>query len=672
MAQFPPIMKDMPVFLHGGDYNPEQWLSVKDVTWPVDMKMAKLAKINTLSVGIFSWQMLEPEEGRYDFSWLDEVMDMLAANGIKACLATPGGAKPAWMAAKYPETLRVNERGQRNIYGTRHNHCLTSRVFREKARAINTLLAERYKDHPALGMWHFDNELGGSCFCENCTRAFREWLKKRYGTIENLNAKWWNAFWSHCFTSFDEINPPMPHGDQGLAPLTLAWRRYTSEQYADYFEDAAEPLRRITPDTPVTANLMHTYPGIDYFDFAKHIDVVSWDNYPEWTNDARDYDIACDAAFRHDLMRMTGRGRPFMLMESAPSAVNWQDVNRLRMPGLHTMQSLQAVAHGSDSVQYFQFRKGRGANEKYHGAVVSHDERTDNRVFKEVCGVGERLSGLSEVLGSTPENEVAVIYDWNVRWVLDNSYFGLRDKKYEETAVDHYSGFLKNGAGVDVIDETMPLDGYKIVATPMTILYRDGFAERVRAFVENGGTFVSTYCSGWNDEEDLAYMGGFPGPLKDVAGYWDEETDAYDETQSNRFKWNGKTYRVKDFAAVLHLEGAKALAAYEEKFYKGAPAITENRFGKGRFICIAARTEQDFLIDFYRNLMDEAGIAPAADVAKERLLAARRIGDNGSFVFVMNPSPDEKPFRVPDGAAVISGVTKDGAIDPYGVIIYKE
>lgn len=674
MAQYPPIMKDKPVFLHGGDYNPDQWLNEKSTVWPRDMELAKKAGINTLSVGIFSWATLEPEEGRYTFEWLDEVIDMLAQNGIKAVLATPSGARPAWMAEKYPEVLRVTEDRRRNLFGERHNHCLTSPVYREKVRKMNTLLAERYKDHPALGMWHVSNEYGGECHCPLCQQRFREWLKERYGTIDKLNDDWWNTFWSHRYSSFDQIESPSSIGESGSHGLNLAWKRFTTQQFCDFYSWEIEPLRRITPDVPCTTNLMHTYPGINYFELGRLLDRCSWDNYPQWTNDMRDAKVAAHSAFCHDLMRGVCGGKPYMLMESSPSCVNWQAVNRLRQPGILMLQSLQAVAHGSDTVQYFQFRKGRGSFEKFHGAVVSHDESEQNRVYREVCAVGEALAGLTPALGASPENRIAVVYDWENRWALEDARFGLNTGKgYEETVRTHHTAFLRAGYGVDVIDETCDLAPYRVVCGPMTYMLRPGFAQRVRAFVEAGGTYISTYCSGWVNEEDLCFMGGFPGPLREVCGLWDEETDALDETQRNRFTWNGRSYEAKDFCAVVHPEGAQVLAAYEERFYQGAPALTVNAFGKGRCYYIAARTGEDFLRDLYAQVAKEAGLFPLLPALPYGVLCTERVGANGRFLFVMNTVPEARTVTLPACTDVQTGLMRKGdcTLGAYGVMAVR-
>ena len=369
--------------IHGGDYNPDQWIDTPEI-WDEDMRLMNLAHVNSATVGIFSWAMLEPEEGVYNFEFLDKILDKLHQNGKEVILATPSGARPVWLSQKYPEVLRVEETGVRNEYGVRHNHCLTSPVYREKVRNINRLLAQRYKNHPAVKMWHISNEYCGECHCDLCQEAFRNWLKVEYhNSLDELNFKWWNGFWSHQVTDWSQINSPKFRGENHVSAMKLAWRRFVSDSHISFFENEIAPLREITPDIPITTNFMKLYDGIDYQAFAKKLDLVSWDNYPAWDK-GNNLQEACDTAFVHDAFRSMGGGKPFFMMESTPSLVNWHNVNKLPRPGRQELSSIQAVAHGADSVQYFQWRKSRGGHEKYHGAVVDHCGHENTRVFKEV------------------------------------------------------------------------------------------------------------------------------------------------------------------------------------------------------------------------------------------------------------------------------------------------
>lgn len=646
--KYPPLVPKAPHIIHGGDYNPDQWIDKKNTIWNEDMRLAKLAGINSLSVGIFAWAALEPEEGVYDFTWLDEIMDKMAANGITAILATPSGARPAWMSQKYPEVLRVNERREPLLHGGRHNHCLSSKVYRKKVGQINTLLAERYKDHPALGAWHISNEFGGECHCPRCQENFRQWLKEKYGTLDNLNQAWWTSFWSHTYTDWSQIESPSPLGETSVHGQTLDWKRFTTDQFVKWIGVETKPLRRITPDIPVTTNLMGVYPGINYFALSKAVDFVSWDSYPQWESTQNDVATAQFFAFEHDLTRGLKGGKPFLLMESCPSATNWRPYARLHRPGVHRLQSMQAVAHGADSVQYFQFRKSRGSSEKLHGAVVDHCGHEHTRVFSEIAALGAELSQMDEIVGTRAASKVALIYDWENRWALSDAQGFINvspDKKYLDVVMDHYRALWSMGVDVDILDQTCDLSGYEVVIAPFSYMLRGGFAEKVDAFVKAGGAFVTTFGTGFVDEHDLCFLGGFPGPLSDALGVWAEEIDVLMPGMENRIEWEGRSYALTDYAELLHLKGAKALACYESDFYKGMPALTENEHGKGRAYVAAARFEPRFLMDFYARLLAGRGVATRDLPAG--VSAVTRTNGQEDFVFVMNFTPEAKDVTLP-------------------------
>jgi beta-galactosidase len=656
----PPIAKNFPHILHGGDYNPEQWLPWKDTIWKEDMRLAKLAGVNTLSVGIFSWAALEPEEGRFCFEWLDEVMDMLAANGIAAVLATPSGARPAWMSKKYPEVLRVSKDRRRNVHGERHNHCLSSPVYREKTQAINTLLAERYQDPPALAVWHISNEYSGECHCPLCQDRFREYLKNKYKTLDALNEAWWSAFWSGTISAWDQIESPGGPGGGGHNGINLDWRRFTTEQFVDFYLNETAPFKKITPKIPCATNLMATYTGIDYARFAEVLDIVSWDSYPRWTSAEGNVEVGLRTSFNHDLMRGLKR-KPFMLMESCPSATNWRSVAKLHRPGLHMLQCVQALAHGADTVQYFQFRKSRGGPEQYHGAVVDHEGSENSRVFRDVAEVGEYLKGLDGLTGADTPARAALIHDYQARWALEDAKGFLQEKTgYGETALDHYRPFWKRGIPLDIIDSRQTLDKYRLVIAPMLYLLREGAVERLDAFVRRGGTLVATYVTGYVDERALAFLGGFPGPLRETLGIWSEEIDALYPGEANSIEWNGKSYRAFDLCELIHGQGAETLGVYGGDFYAGRPALTVQRRGEGRAYFIAARTGEDFLDDFYRMVTADAGVSPLFTALPEGVTAQVRNNGERDFVFLMNFTGEAK--RVSGEGGVIE-------LKPFGTEI---
>lgn len=626
--------------IHGGDYNPDQWIKTPEI-WDEDMRLMKLAHINSATVSIFSWSLLEPEEGVYNFEWLDTIMDKLHANGISAILATPSGARPPWLAQKYPEVLRVEETGIRNEFGVRHNHCLTSPVYREKVRNINRMLAERYKNHPALKMWHISNEYCGECHCELCQQAFRDWVREYYhNDIEELNDKWWNGFWSHRMTDWSQINSPKARGENHVSAMKLCWNRFVSDSHISFYENEIAPLREITPDIPITTNFMKMYDGIDYQKFAKKMDLVSWDNYPAWDK-GRNEDEALSTAFVHDAFRSMRDGQPFFMMESTPSLVNWHDVNKLPHSGMQELSSIQAVAHGADSVQYFQWRKSKGGHEKYHGAVVDHCGHENTRVFRDVARLGEVLEKLSGVVGGYSESRVAVICDWENIWATKHFCgFNNVNRNYIDECVKWYAPFYKKGISVDVIPMDADYSKYDLVIAPFLYMLKDGTDKRIEEYVNAGGNFVATYLSGLVDSNDMCYLGGFPtNNLKNVFGIWNEETDSLPEGMKNSATFSGKEYDVVHVCDIIHSTGAEVLGEYKQDFYAGMPAVTKNTFGKGTAYYAAFRNDGDFAADFCNMLIDEIGIAADTAISADDGVTNRKRGDH---IFVMNFSDSEK------------------------------
>ena len=683
LTKYPPINPRFPHFLHGGDYNPDQW---SEDIWPEDMRLMKLANCNAMSTGIFAWSRLEPEEGRYDFGWLDRIMDLLAENGGYAVLATPSGARPAWLSQKYPEVLRVRADRGRNLHGTRHNHCMTSPIYREKSQAINRALAERYKDHPALLVWHISNEFNGECHCPLCQESFRSWLRARYNNdLDALNQAWWASFWSHTYTNWDQIESPSSIGETSLHGLNLAWKRYSNDQTIDFFKCEIVPLRELTPTVPITTNFMGLFPGINYPKFAEAVDVVSWDSYPVWHTTDSDWRLAVNISFIHDQNRSMKGGKPFMLMESTPSNTNWQPIPKLKRPGMNTLSSLQAVAHGSDTVQYFQWRKSRGSAEKFHGAVVDHVGHENTRVFKDVAELGAVLKQLDPVVGATVRPDVAIILDWENRWAIeDMAALGHGRRNYPETVVAHYQPFWTRGIPVDIVTEDDDFSAYKLVVAPMLYMLRPGVADRLKAFVAAGGTVVMTYWSGLVDQDDLCFLGGWPGNgLREVFGVWDEETDTLTAEErntvvmapGNELGLSG-AYQARDFFALIHAEGARVLATYGSDFYAGRPAVTVNDYGQGHAYYVASRNDEAFLSDFLGALAAKLDLKRALPVSLPAGVTAqlREDGQN-RFIFVMNFNATPATVALVGGAYhdLLTGQPVAGDLDlpGYAVKILK-
>jgi len=634
---------------HGGDYNPDQWLDRPEIL-DEDFRLFPLAGVNTVSIGIFAWTRLEPSEGVYDFGWLDALMDRLAQAGMRAVLATPTGAKPAWMSQQYPEILRCQANRVRDLHGARHNHCYTSPVYRRKAVEINTKLAERYKGHPALALWHVSNEYGGECHCPLCQEAFRDWLQKKYRTIEALNKAWWTTFWSHEYSDWSQVESPAPHGETSVHGLVLDWKRFVDTQSLDFFLAESAPLRAITPEVGVTVNMMGTYAGLNYWNWAPHVDIISWDSYPRWHNaEQSDADEASRTAFVHDLNRSLKGGQPWLLIESTPSQVNWQPVNRLKKPGMHRLSSLQAVAHGSDSVMYFQWRKGRGAAEKFHGAVVDHGGHENTRVFQEVAQVGRDLKALGSVAGTRIPAQAAVIYDWEVRWTIDEFQgFNRPERDYEKACVSFHRALWRQSIACDVPNQDQDLSKYRLVAAPWLHMLKPGTADRLKAFVENGGTLVLTLFSGWVNETDLCFEGGFPGPLRPWVGVWAEELDPLWKGQSNRvlplpandLGLTGE-YAIESFCELIHAEGSEVLATYGDDWYAGRPVLTRTKVGKGEVYYVAAQTDQRFTDQLMKALAQKAGVRPTVEGLPAGVNAQSRSDGTTETILTMNFNAQE-------------------------------
>ena len=666
-----------PHFLHGADYNPEQWIHDKSI-WDKDMELMRLAGCNEMTVGIFSWSMLEPREGEYDFTFLDEIIEKIGKNGGKVILATPSGARPHWMTDKYPEVLRVNPDGSRNHFGGRHNHCYTSPVYREKVRAMNRRLAERYGNNPTVVAWHISNEYGGECRCELCTRAFQDFLRRKYhGDIDELNRAYWTTFWSHTYDSFDQIEAPGKLTENGTHGLNLDWRRFVTHQTRDFILNEIAPIRELSPHLSVTINMMFELYELDYHKIADVIDIASWDSYPEWHN-GDDAIIAQKTAFWHDLYRSLKK-RPFLLMESTPSLVNWKPYNKPKRPGMDVLSSLQAVFHGSDSVQYFQFRKSRGSSEKFHGAVVGHDGTADTRVFRSVQKTGEILQKIDEIAGTLTDARVAVIYDWENMWALDDAQgYANAGKKYWQTCYEYHRIFWERGIDCDVVSSKADLSGYKLVVAPMLYLTGRETVENLESYVNQGGTLYATYMLGTVDDTDLCWLGGIPGShLKDVFGIVSEEIDTLYPAERQHAQADGRVHELVDYCEVVHLRGAQALAAYTDGYYKGMSAVTSHNYGKGKAIYQACRDTGSLKAEMLDKLITELGIRSAVKwigALPHGVSAHTRTDGAHTYVFVENYMDAEAPTiplhdKMRD---LLTGeITDSCTLPPYGFAILK-
>ena len=624
------------VLRYGADYNPDQWLDRPDIL-AKDIELMKKAHVNVVSLGIFAWATLEPEEGKYNLDWMADVIDKLYAAGVSIDLATPSGARPAWMARKYPEVRRVNADRVRQLFGERHNHCYTSPVYREKVKQINQRLAARFGRHPGVIMWHLSNEYGGECHCELCQEAFRSWLKAKYGTIEALNKAWNAKFWSHDYPDFSYIESPAPHGEHTVHGLKLDWKRFVSHQTIDFMKWERDCIREITPEAKVCVNMMYFYDGIDYFEMAKEIDLATWDAYPTWHKPTETlFETAMDTGFMHDLIYSV-KDQPFWLMENCPGPTNWQPISKCKKPGVNILSGMQTIAHGGDGVLFFQWRQAQGSSEKFHASIVSHDCREDNRIFMESAALGKQLDDLSFLCGSKREKQAAIVYDWSNKWALEDSQ-GPRNQglAYKHELLRHYTGLRQNGINVQIINQDSDLTGYKFIVAPMLYMLREDFAAKLRAFVENGGTLVMTYWSGVVNETDLCYLGDTPHHLTDVLGLRQLEIDAMYDGETRRCVSTADGVPEVAFGSVLcevaKCEGAAPMMVYDEDYFAGAPAVAVNAFGKGKAYYIATRFEKDFYKPFYEMVCEGCVSSCWPGHLPEGVMASQR----GDYVILSN------------------------------------
>ncbi|MFG1866879.1 beta-galactosidase [Micromonospora arborensis] len=663
----------------GGDYNPEQW--PEDV-WKQDYRLFDTARIDLVTVGVFDWALNQPAEDVYDFSLLDRIVERAGAEGRGICLATGTGAHPAWLAKAYPEVTRTDFEGRKHRFGQRHNSCPSSPVFRRLSTELARRVGRRYADSPAVVAWHVGNEYGGACYCDLCADGFRDWLRNRYGTLDELNSAWYTTFWSHTFTDWDEIEPPSALTEHWRGPdhtafqgITLDYLRFSSDAMLTNFRDEKAAIRESSPGLPVTTNFMGMYRPIDYHRWATHLDFVSWDNYPP------DDESAARMALTHDLMRGLKDGQPFWLMEQTPSFTACRDVNPLKRPGLMRLWSWQAVAHGADAVLFFQLRAPRGASEKYHGAVIGHAGRSDTRVFREVAELGAELDRLGPAsLGARTPARVALLFDWDSWWALEISDGPSRLVRYQQVVLAYHRALWDAGVDLDVVAVTHDLSRYDVVVAPALHLLKGDLPQRLEAVAERGGSVLTTYLSGRVDENDQAFLLDVPGPLGQLMGVRVDEWDARGPEVVNPVRLGAGTDQVDVEARLLFElvipQGAEVVGTYQADFYAGTPAVTRNSFGAGDGWYVAAGLDQAGITWVVRQVLARHDVlGPYPDVPD--LESAVRVAPDGSrLLFLLNhrAEPVEVTART-SGVDLLTGdQTVAGAslrLPAYGVVVLR-
>jgi beta-galactosidase len=650
---------------YGGDYNPEQW--------PVNIRLEDLglmreAGVSFLSVGIFSWALLEPSEGQYDFGWLDEVMDNLDANGIKVALATATAAPPAWLVRKHPEVLPVTADGTVLGPGSRRHYTPSSAVYRRYAAGITRVIAERYKNHPALALWHVDNELGchvSEFFGEEDASAFRAWLERRYSTIEALNAAWGTAFWSQSYGSFAEILPP------GVAPSTLNpgqqldFQRFSSWALIDYYRELVAVLREVTPGIPATTNLMASSAtkALDYFDWARDLDVIANDHYLV----AADPERQIELAFSADLTRGIAEGDPWILMEHSTSAVNWQPRNQPKMPGEMLRNSLAHVARGADAVMFFQWRQSSAGSEKFHSAMVPHAGR-ETRVWHEVVGLGSALKRLAPVKGSRVESRAAIVFDYEAWWASEIDSKPSADVKYLDVLRAFHRSLFLRGIAVDFVHPSASLEGYDLVLVCTLYSVTDAAAANIAAAARAGATVLVTYFSGIVDENDHIRLGGYPGAFRELLGIRVEEFHPLLAGGQLKLSDGGTS---TTWSEHVHLAGAEAVQAFSEYPLEGVPSLTRHAVGAGAAWYLATFPDRDGIESLVDRLLAESGVVPVAKADAGVELVRRRAADGSSFLFAINHTRSAAAVEA-SGVDLLTGTAFAGTVEAGAVAVIAE
>ena len=679
-------------FLFGGDWNPEQW---PEETWERDIEMLEDAHINEVTINVFSWALLQPAENRYDFTMLDGIVALLVKHDFRIVMATGTAALPAWMVREHPEVIRTEQDGKHHVFGGRHNFCPNSPYFREASRALAAHVAQRYAGTPGLVAWHVGNEYGGGgglCYCERCAEAFRAWLKAKYGTVEALNRAWCANFWSHTITDWADVVPPVTYGD-GISDakcvvsgLQMDYRRFQSRAQLACYTNERDAIREYDAGTPITTNLMGTFKDLDYFEWAKEMDVVSWDNYPGMETPPS-YTAMC-----HDLMRGIGGNKPFMLMEQTPNQQNWFPFCKVKRPGEVRKLSWQAVAHGADTVQFFQMKQSIGGCERFHGAVIAHDGTEDSRVFRETAALGDELARIgAKIMGSRVESRVAIMFDWQSYWSLEGCVGPIAGFSYPDEVHHFYRALWHRNVPVDFIASTATLDElthYDLVIAPALITVLPGVAETLESYVAQGGEFVTGYMAGIHDEHDLVVPGGYPGKLRELMGVWVEEIDALAPGETIAVRGDTVDAHGEIVASIIHDEGARNLAVYGGgEFYAGSPALTVNDYGSGKAYFVGTPLDEAGMDAFMAGVIDRLGIE-SYETPIDVSLAIRRSDDGRRFAFLINHAAEARSVRFDaidggdatgkherftGGRELLTGgvVGESVDLDPYGVDVIE-
>jgi beta-galactosidase len=665
------------MFYFGVDYYPEHW---PEERWPEDARLMAQAGFNVARLAEFAWALMEPQEGQYDFDWLDRAIAILDAHDIRVVLGTPTASPPPWLMAKSTDLFRMDEDGRRMTFGNRREYCPNNPVYRDHTRRIVTHMAEHYAEHPAVIGWQIDNEFGDCCYCPVCTHAFQEWLQRRYDSLDALNERWGTVFWSHTYSDWGQIPLPLTTGGSPNPGLALDFFRFSSDSYVAYQQMQVDILREKCPQHFITHNFMgFGKDRIDYFDLAQGLDFVSWDNYPRGYWAMQPQIDPSQAALSCDAMRGLKR-RNFWVMEQQAGPSGWETVGMASRPGELRLWTYQAIAHGADAIVYFRWRTARFGTEQYWHGLLDHHGHPGRR-YEEIEHTGAEIAKMGKhVHGSSVRPTVAMILSYDSRFAFQ---IQANNPQFNYSAHFHqvYRVLYDHHIPVDIVAPTADLSAYKLIVAPALHLVSEAIVENLRRFVQTGGMLIVTPRSGVKDGANAVVNMGLPGLLANLCGVEVEEYDSLPTDGRNELEFtlpelaSAPTTFASVWCDILEPKGATVVARYTQDYYAGRPAITLNQIGQGRAVYVGTVGDAPLyraLVGWSLGMVGVESLLPVP----QGIEVAERWQTDQRLLFVLNHTGrmqhvtlDRRYFNLLGGSPFLEGTI---ALAPKDVLVLTE
>ena len=633
------------IMIFGADYYPEHWNRER---WETDAMLMREANLNVVRLAEFAWSRLEPNDGCFDFTWLDDAIAIFAKYGIQVVLGTPTAAAPKWLMDK-TDAYYTDINGRKKNFGTRRHYCPNDEEYHYYSKRIAHEMAKHYAHNNNILAWQIDNEFGNRCYCDNCVVSFQQWLKDKYGTIDSLNKHWGNVFWSHEYQDFNQVVIPR-YGDSYNPAFILDYNRFYSDSIVKYQKMQINEIRRFS-DKPITHNFMGHYGEINYFDLGRDIDFVSWDCYPCDMWNSHHY---LDVSMAHDLMRGV-KNQNFWVMEQQSGANGWHYFSKTPEPGQIRLWTYQSIAHGADAIVYFRWRACLFGIEQYWYGILDHDG-VPRRRYAEIKQIGEELKKYGDLLeGAKNLNEVLMVKSYDNLWSHGVQKHSIQFD-YTSYMMDWYIAFSRNNIGLDVSSENVDFSKYKVVCLPTFNLVNKTFADKCKQYVENGGTILLTFRSGTkNDDNSMTHL-TLPGLFREITGVTVEEFDSLRDGLTNEIEGEFGKGTAKMWCDILSAQTALPIAKYKGRYYKNSPAITVNNYGKGKVYYIACDMDDKALTAFCGYIAQQNGVQFAAENYIDGVEIIKRTKNGRKYAVLLNHTDKEQQ---------VGEVT----LPPYGVEI---